>query len=42
VYPAAVIRDSKNANEAIRFLEYLRGADATRVFTRFGFTTNPP
>jgi molybdate transport system substrate-binding protein len=37
VYPAAIVRDTKNADEAVRFLDYLRGADAARVFTRFGF-----
>ena len=38
VYPAALIRGSKNADQASRFLEYLRSANAARVFTRFGFT----
>ena len=38
VYPAAIIRASKNAEEAARFLDYLRGAAAARVFERFGFS----
>jgi molybdate transport system substrate-binding protein len=38
VYPAAVVSGSRNADEAARFLDYLRSADAARVFGRFGFT----
>jgi molybdate transport system substrate-binding protein len=38
VYPAALVRGSKNGAEAARFLDYLRSADAGRVFGRFGFT----
>jgi molybdate transport system substrate-binding protein len=38
VYPAAIVRGAKNASEAARFLGFLRGATAERVFTRFGFT----
>jgi molybdate transport system substrate-binding protein len=38
VYPAAIIRGSAVSEEAKRFLDYLRGADAARVFERFGFT----
>jgi molybdate transport system substrate-binding protein len=41
VYPAAVVRGSKNAAEAARFLNFLRGATAARTFTRFGFTRLP-
>jgi len=41
VYPAALVRGSKNSDEAARFLDYLRSADAARVFTRFGFTVHP-
>jgi molybdate transport system substrate-binding protein len=37
VYPAALVRESKNAADAARFLDYLRSADAGRVFGRFGF-----
>jgi molybdate transport system substrate-binding protein len=38
VYPAAVIQGSRNASQAKRFLDYLRGPDAARTFDRFGFT----
>ena len=38
VYPAAVVKGSRNASEAKRFLDYLRGPDAARTFDRFGFT----
>jgi molybdate transport system substrate-binding protein len=38
VYPAAVIRGSRSAAEARRFLDYLRGPDAARTFDRLGFT----
>lgn len=38
VYPAAIVRGSKNAAEAARFLDFLRGAIAERTFIRFGFT----
>jgi molybdate transport system substrate-binding protein len=37
VYPAAVVRGSAAADEARRFLDFLRGADAARIFQRFGF-----
>jgi molybdate transport system substrate-binding protein len=37
-YPAAVIRTGHNIDGARRFLAYLRGADAARVFARAGFT----
>ena len=39
VYPAAIVRGSKNADAAARFLDFLRGAAAGRTFARFGFTT---
>lgn len=38
VYPAAVVTGSRNASEAKRFLDYLRGPDAARTFDRLGFT----
>jgi molybdate transport system substrate-binding protein len=38
VYPAAIMRASKSPEEAARFLAFLRGAAATRIFERFGFT----
>jgi molybdate transport system substrate-binding protein len=39
VYPAAIIRTAKAAPEAKRFLDYLQGDAAARIFERFGFTT---
>ena len=41
VYPAAIVRGSKNSGQAARFLDFLRGAVAARTFTRFGFTPVP-
>jgi molybdate transport system substrate-binding protein len=38
VYPAAVVRGSSSQAEAKRFLDYLRGASAARIFERYGFT----
>jgi molybdate transport system substrate-binding protein len=38
VYPAAIVRGSRNAAEAARFLDFLRGAVAERTFSRYGFT----
>jgi molybdate transport system substrate-binding protein len=38
VYPAAIVRGSAAAAEAKRFLDFLRGATASRIFQRFGFT----
>ena len=37
VYPAAVLRDSKNKPEARAFLEFLQGPDARAVFQKYGF-----
>jgi molybdate transport system substrate-binding protein len=37
VYPGAIVRASSAQSEAKRFLEYLRGATAARIFERFGF-----
>jgi len=38
VYPGAIIRGTALPDEARRFLDYLRGAAAARIFQRFGFT----
>jgi molybdate transport system substrate-binding protein len=38
VYPAAIVKGAAAAEEARRFLDFLRGATAARVFERFGFT----
>ena len=37
VYPAAVVKASKQRAEAERFLAFLRGAEAAALFTRYGF-----
>ncbi|HET7620084.1 MAG TPA: molybdate ABC transporter substrate-binding protein [Vicinamibacterales bacterium] len=37
VYPAAVIKDARHGDAARRFLAYLRGGAARRVFERYGF-----
>jgi molybdate transport system substrate-binding protein len=39
LYPAAVLRDSKNKPAARAFLEFLQGADARAVFHKYGFTS---
>lgn len=41
VYPAAIIRGAARADEAARFLAFLRGTQADRIFTRFGFARPP-
>ena len=38
VYPGAIVRASAAQTEAKRFLEYAIGAEAMRIFERFGFT----
>jgi molybdate transport system substrate-binding protein len=40
-YPAAIVRTSAQPDEATRFLDFLRGPEAARIFTRFGFTVLP-
>lgn len=37
VYPAAVIKASKNADDAKAFLEFLKGSKAKEVFEKYGF-----
>jgi molybdate transport system substrate-binding protein len=39
LYPAAVLRDSKNKPAARAFLEFLQGPDARAVFQKYGFTS---
>ena len=41
VYPVAVIRTTSALDEARRFLDFLRGAAATRAFQRAGFSVIP-
>ena len=38
VYPGAIIKTTAAADEAQRFLDFLRGDTAVRIFERFGFT----
>jgi molybdate transport system substrate-binding protein len=38
VYPGAIVRASSAQTDATRFLDYLVGAEAMRVFERFGFS----
>ena len=38
IYPAAVLNITRHEAEAKAFLEYLKGADATKVFENVGFT----
>jgi molybdate transport system substrate-binding protein len=40
VYPAAVVKTSKQPKVAGEFILYLKGADANCVFTSFGFNIN--
>jgi molybdate transport system substrate-binding protein len=39
LYPAAVLRDSKNKPAARAFLEFLQGPDARAIFRKYGFTS---
>lgn len=38
IYPACVIKTSDNVTKANEFIDFLRSADASIVFERFGFT----
>ena len=38
VYPAAVLKDAKNMNEAKDFLAFLQTDVAKKVFEKYGFT----
>ncbi|MFD0895207.1 molybdate ABC transporter substrate-binding protein [Luteolibacter ambystomatis] len=42
VYPAAVVRESKHAEESKQFVAFLRGDKAAEVFKKRGFTVLPP
>lgn len=39
VYPAAIMEDTKNKEEAEDFMEYLQGPEAKQVFIKYGFKT---
>lgn len=38
IYPASVLKDSKNAGAAQAFLDYLTGSEASEIFESVGFT----
>ena len=38
IYPASVLKDSKNAESAQAFLDYLTGSEASEIFESVGFT----
>ena len=40
LYPAAVVEASKEKEAAKAFLDYLQGAEAKKVFEKYGFDTN--
>ena len=42
VYPAAIVKSAQNRDEAQRFLAYLRGPQADKVFARYKFTPLGP
>ena len=42
VYPAAVIKDTKDPAAARAFLDFLSSAQATAIFRKFGFGTDGP
>jgi len=41
IYPMAVIKESKNADVAKRYLDFLDGDEARRAFEKFGFLVLP-
>jgi len=42
LYPAAMVKDSRNATTARKFLAYLSENAATETFRKFGFSTTQP
>ncbi len=42
IYPAALVKDSRNAAAARKFLAHLARKEAADTFTKFGFSTPPP
>ncbi len=38
IYPAAVLKESKDEKAAVAFLEYLKGEEARKIFEKAGFT----
>ena len=38
LYPAAVLKGSQNAEAAVAFLEYLKGPEASKIFSSIGFS----
>ena len=41
LYPAAIVRGSKNREAALRFLAFLRGPEAAAIFRRYRFSIPP-
>lgn len=39
IYPVAVIKDSKNPNQAKEFIKFLNSEQAKEIFKQYGFTT---
>lgn len=38
IYPAGIIKNSKNKDEALLFLDYLQSSPAIKIFEKYGFT----
>lgn len=38
VYPMAVVKESKNTEEAQKFADFLTSKEASKIFTKYGFT----
>lgn len=38
IYPAGIVKDSENKDEAEKFLEYIKSDEAKEVFEKYGFT----
>ncbi len=42
IYPMAIVKDSRNAAAARKFLTHLAGKESTETFVKFGFSTLKP
>jgi molybdate transport system substrate-binding protein len=42
IYPVAIVKDSRNAAAARKFLAHLAGREAAETFVKFGFSTPQP
>ena len=38
IYPVAIVKDSKNADAANKFMDFLKTQEAQDVFKEYGFT----